>query len=1169
MEEKEEIYNAGILPEIEVTSPAYSKNNTKSWEEQVNEWALRNPQAIFNPKYRKQRQVLTDDTWKAIIKSNNITDPADKRFKMIPTKFQELAMQNSVREYRDDVGVKLGLTSTLGPATLSFGVQAAGAPMVQKGLQLAGQYGKQGFNWLTQQADKAFPWVQKNVLPILNKLDPFSKEFAAMGTAGKLGIGALESLGLYDAINTTEDFVSDPSIDKIPSEIISIMSALPYVSASGKTIVKYFDDIENAVKSSPEYINEYIKKIKLLPKHIQKQINAKQRIDRLQSELDLNFKYISDQIKDADVSKSNIYKQINETGREISRLVHRLENLNPEYLTEHREPELIKVPFLHNLTYKFPSPQQYYSSSLQGYNIHTPRRDFFRDSSRQHGDYNIDFSKLTEDNIWKLITKRFSDSKETDVSKMKQEFQNRGIELINKNGEWVIKSPDIEIKVSSLYDPESFITTEYNLPYYSDPTKDPLIGKIKFSGLGHKKQIYHPELSLNTGTISQPDEMSEQILTSVSLQHLDDMYINALEDNIQQVLQDIPGFVPYGSSVGVSKARFPHATDDIDGYISEEMFNQWLSSHPDIEGYWKNPDTYTAKLYPFGKQGEIDMNVIKAGQDGFITGKRAEELARVFFPEEYTKWILDKKQSSLKITVDQLLNAAKENQTAKTIADSFEINPTGVKEKHLGRPLVYLSSADPIEVQKGLMLHANSFGATDMFPATINDFNDIELNKRIIQDLGIPVSIDEVSSNPQKMKNLLDYWYLQQTIKGRGVTDNPKELIIDSMSKAWDPDKNQGGTAMGIGRNAVSFSSSGYGPYYGYFQLKSNDPINLNNSILDRINFIKKFTGDPSYNFSPKEQIQIAELGKKYGMDLNPQFITNSEYLLNVLPKTKEGADFLKALDSQLNIKGLARRGSYTGDSGNYVSITGDTDPNSIRFMMSSDVSPVHILSRKHRLNMMSTNGQEEAQDIIEALGKVHDSLKRNKHPNSSIDQLDQRLYPLNQEKFNIRFLKSKGQHQTYLDIIRKLQDERVNKQGHYNQLDEDYNKLTEYINNLESKRKINLIRQRDLELKLNKINSRESDFKSGLKAVAAGIGVATPLLYMATQASDKPTSYAVEQSKQWANRQPSGVLLSLIKNQPDHPSKHIFIQELRDRGYFDLYYDNKQQKLNYLNLFK
>ena len=1141
-------------------------NEKEQWIKDTNEWALKVGDAIFNKEYYKQRQALTDDTWKQIVSNLNITDPADKRFKMIPTKFQELAMQGSVRQAMNDQGVKIGAASTLGPAAMAFGLEAAGAPIIQNGFQLAGQYGKQGFNWLSQQADKAFPWIQKNILPTLNILDPFSKEFAAMGTAGKLGVGALESLGLYDAINTTKDFASDPSIDKIPSEVISAMSALPYVSASGKTIVKYFDDIESAIKASPKYINEYINKIKLLPKHIQKQINARQRIDKLQSELDLNYKYILDQIKETNASLLNTQKQIIGTDRSIDFLDDRLRRLKPEYLTEHEEPELIKVPFLHNLTNKRPSPQPYYSSSLQGYNILTPRRDFFRDSSRQHSDYKIDFSKLTEENIWKLLAKRFK----SDIDQVKQEFHDGRISLINNNGEWIIKTPDIEMKVSSLYDPESFITTEYNLPYYSDPTKDPLIGKIKFSGLGHKKQIYHPELSLNTGAISQPDEMPEQILTSVSLQHLDDMYINALKDNIQQVLQDIPGFVPYGSSVGVSKARFPHATDDIDGYISEEMFNQWLTSHPNIEGYWKNPDTYTAKLYPFGKQGEIDMNIIKADQDGFMTGKRAEELARVLFPEEYTRWILDKKQSPLRITVDQLLNAAKENQAAKTIADSFEINPTGAKEKHLGRPLVYLSSADPIEVQKGLRLHANSFGAKDMFPATIDDFNDVELNKKIISELGIPISIDEVASDPQKMKNLLDYWYLQQTIKGRGVSDNPRQLIIDSMSQAWDPDKNMGGTFNGIGRNAVSFSSSGYGPYYGYFQLRPNSPINFNNSILDRINFIKRFTGDPSYNFSPEEQMQIAKLGKKYEIDLNPEFIINPEYLLDVHPRTKKGADFLKSLDSQLNIKGLARRGSFTYDSGNYVSITGDTDPSSIRFMMSSDSSPVHISARKHRLSQSGNDASERAKERINSLHELYDLVYHNEHPNSSIGQLDQRLKILNQEKFNIHFLKSRGKYNTYLDIIKKLQNELIHMQDDRKQLDVDFNIKTDYKKGLETKRQRNLKWQRDVEQKLNNINNRERNLKQDLKTAASVIGASLPLPLIISQTSERPlTSADIQRGKDLAKRQSSETLLNLITNNPNNKFYNIYLQELQDRGYFNLYYDQKQEKLNYLNLFK
>lgn len=211
-------------------------NEKEQWIKDTNEWALKVRDAIFNKEYYKQRQVLTDDTWKQIVSNLNITDPADKRFKMIPTKFQELAMQGSVRQAMNDQGVKIGAASTLGPAAMAFGLEAAGAPIIQKGFQLAGQYGKQGFNWLSQQADKAFPLIQKNILPTLNKLDPFSKEFAQMGLAGKSAVGGLESLGALHAINTTADFIKDPKAYKIPDVVMADMIGLPYGLAAGQRL---------------------------------------------------------------------------------------------------------------------------------------------------------------------------------------------------------------------------------------------------------------------------------------------------------------------------------------------------------------------------------------------------------------------------------------------------------------------------------------------------------------------------------------------------------------------------------------------------------------------------------------------------------------------------------------------------------------------------------------------------------------------------------------------------------------------------------------------------------------------------------------------------------------------------------------------------------------------
>jgi hypothetical protein len=69
------------------------------------------------------------------------------------------------------------------------------------------------------------------------------------------------------------------------------------------------------------------------------------------------------------------------------------------------------------------------------------------------------------------------------------------------------------------------------------------------------------------------------------------------------------------------------------------------------------------------------------------------------------------------------------------------------------------------------------------------------------------------------MKNLLDYWYMQQTVRGRGVSNVSGQALDNAMFGAWDPILNNGGTANGIGRNTVSFGNSGHGSIYGYWQI--------------------------------------------------------------------------------------------------------------------------------------------------------------------------------------------------------------------------------------------------------------------------------------------------------------------------------------------------------------
>ena len=67
-----------------------------------------------------------------------------------------------------------------------------------------------------------------------------------------------------------------------------------------------------------------------------------------------------------------------------------------------------------------------------------------------------------------------------------------------------------------------------------------------------------------------------------------------LGDNIKFVQEEIPGFKPFGSSVGVSEDAMSHVTHDIDGYLTKEDFAEFSKTHklsPRVEG-----ETYTYQI---------------------------------------------------------------------------------------------------------------------------------------------------------------------------------------------------------------------------------------------------------------------------------------------------------------------------------------------------------------------------------------------------------------------------------------------------------------------------------------------------------------------------------------------------------------------------------------------
>jgi hypothetical protein len=88
------------------------------------------------------------------------------------------------------------------------------------------------------------------------------------------------------------------------------------------------------------------------------------------------------------------------------------------------------------------------------------------------------------------------------------------------------------------------------------------------------------------------------------------------------VEQKIPGFVPYGSSVGLVDVGLPHSAGDIDGYMKASDWEAFLKKNPGIEF----EDLGDLKRIVFNEQmddnGIVDVNLVYSDKDGYVSGER-------------------------------------------------------------------------------------------------------------------------------------------------------------------------------------------------------------------------------------------------------------------------------------------------------------------------------------------------------------------------------------------------------------------------------------------------------------------------------------------------------------------------------------------------------------------
>lgn len=542
----------------------------------------------------------------------------------------------------------------------------------------------------------------------------------------------------------------------------------------------------------------------------------------------------------------------------------------------------------------------------------------------------IDFSKLSDADMQNIMTKYPSLADYLVKIDGKYYFKNQGSKFY--------QSVETAPKQIPVFGTDKFVTAQVTTPHGD---------KTPMSNYSTRNKTNDPIIP-GVGEIQVPQE-----------------YLDVLRSNIEYVTKEFPGSVPFGSSVGVTKAGFPHVTDDIDVFIPESRLSEVEAKYgPRYNWYRKvgsapgdpGPQTYTVQLENrrYGDRAPIDLNVLYADPNtGMATGNRAMELFRQLFPDDYQKALIQAERTKQPIQINKTPEELVEAVTpSKTIMDSFEAN----KSKHKPRSIVYLQDGDPDQVYDGLRKYYEQFLGSKVrhAPVTEAQFNDVEANKELLKQMGFNgINVNKIASDPKRMRNAYQLWWMDNTTFGRGANlhDNFDANGVKYMTNLGG----DGGRAAGPGLNTVLFGDSGHTSHaYAVGQPYING-ITEGMSPQELMTLVKRNQG-VGINPTPEQIEKLKVIAAKYRGYINSfddQSLFNLAHHISQY-KTPEADADVYAIGEILGINGM--RGGHYGNSNYYGGIRPFDKPDDLlSFIHTENVgSRVYPIPLTERLNHVS-----------------------------------------------------------------------------------------------------------------------------------------------------------------------------------------------------------------------
>ena len=673
-----------------------------------------------------------------------------------------------------------------------------------------------------------------------------------------------------------------------------IFTALEYVPYLG-TAAKYADNITTGA-------TQLYKDLKHLPNQLKRKYHARDRIVNLQRQkqdlLDQQLDAFKNQKNDAYYASRKI---IDEANRDI----------NIEQLEATKIQDKIR-----KAKWRRSSPQLRYDRKA---------KDPFE--LRESG---IDFSKLSDEDVQNMMTKY--PSLADHITKVDGKY------YIKDQGSKFYQTVETAPKQIPIFGTDKFVTAQVTTPHGD---------KTPLSNYSTRNRTNDPSIP-GIGDVQVPQE-----------------YLDVLSNNIDYVLKEFPGSVPYGSSVGVTKAGFPHVTDDIDVFIPESRLSEVEAKYgPRYNWYRKvgsapgdpGPQTYTVQLENrrYGDRAPIDLNVLYADPNtGMATGNRAMELFRQLFPDDYQKALIQAERTKQPIQINKTPEELVEAVTpSKTIMDSFEAD----KPKHKPRSIVYLQDGDPDQVYDGLKKYYEQFLGSKVkhAPVTEDQFIDIEANKEMLKQMGFNgINVDKIASDPKRMRNAYQLWWMDNTTFGRGANlhDNFDANGVKYMTNLGGT----GGRAAGPGLNTVLFGNSGHTSHaYAVGQPYING-ITEGMSPQELITLVKRNQGI-GINPTPEQIEKIKAIAAKYRGYINSfddQSLFNLAHNISQY-KTPEADADVYAIGEILGINGM--RGGVYGNSNYFGGMRPFDKPSDLLSFIHTENagSRVYPIPLKERLNHVS-----------------------------------------------------------------------------------------------------------------------------------------------------------------------------------------------------------------------